>query len=288
MYYLSVGAVFKNENHIFKEWLDHYIMHGVEHFYLINDNSNDNYVTVLQPYIDKGLITLYHNDIPWYAIGRQKDIYTKYFTQHLKDTFWMAIIDLDEFLYAPKEPMLPRVLAKYEEYGYIVVNWALFGSSGLVKQPASVVEGFTKRGKFAQKIWRKQINNAPVPKFWPVTISETDDRFYYDHLVGPKCILNTQYLISFDVHSASSTKPDTNASYAVNYTDPELLINHYFTQSEEYWKNVKIPRGNVCYCEDTYFDMHIFELWNSECNNVTDTALLEQNKELRQKLETSQ
>ena len=40
-YYLSIGVLFKNESLILKEWLDHHIFHGVDHFYLINDNSND-------------------------------------------------------------------------------------------------------------------------------------------------------------------------------------------------------------------------------------------------------
>ena len=42
MYKLSVGTIFKNEEHIIKEWIEHYLYHGVEHFYLIDDNSDDN------------------------------------------------------------------------------------------------------------------------------------------------------------------------------------------------------------------------------------------------------
>ena len=34
-YYLSVLGVFKNEGHIMKEWIDHYILHGVDHIYII-------------------------------------------------------------------------------------------------------------------------------------------------------------------------------------------------------------------------------------------------------------
>ena len=52
MYKLSVGALFKNEASILKEWIEHYLHHGVEHFYLINDNSTDNFLDVLQPYVE--------------------------------------------------------------------------------------------------------------------------------------------------------------------------------------------------------------------------------------------
>ena len=38
-----------------KVWLEHYINQGVDIFYLINNNSDDNPLDILQPYIDKGI-----------------------------------------------------------------------------------------------------------------------------------------------------------------------------------------------------------------------------------------
>ena len=38
MHYLSVLAIFKNEGHIINEWLNHYLLEGVDHFYLIDLN----------------------------------------------------------------------------------------------------------------------------------------------------------------------------------------------------------------------------------------------------------
>jgi hypothetical protein len=38
-YKLAVGSIFKNEAHIFREWLEHYINQGVEKFYLIDNGS---------------------------------------------------------------------------------------------------------------------------------------------------------------------------------------------------------------------------------------------------------
>ena len=35
---LSVMAIFRNEAHLFKEWIEHYYSEGVQHFYLINHN----------------------------------------------------------------------------------------------------------------------------------------------------------------------------------------------------------------------------------------------------------
>ena len=73
MYNFCICAVFKNESHILEEWLLHYIHHGVEHFYLINDNSDDNFETITNKY--SRYITLFHNDIQTKKVGRQSMIY---------------------------------------------------------------------------------------------------------------------------------------------------------------------------------------------------------------------
>lgn len=58
MFYFTIGAIFKNESHILKEWIEHYFYHGVEHIYLINDNSTDNFLNILEPYIKKKKINI--------------------------------------------------------------------------------------------------------------------------------------------------------------------------------------------------------------------------------------
>jgi hypothetical protein len=47
MYEFCVCAVFKNESHILEEWLLHYIYRGIDHFYLVNDNSTDDYKYII-------------------------------------------------------------------------------------------------------------------------------------------------------------------------------------------------------------------------------------------------
>ena len=109
-YKLAVGAMFKNEGLAMVEWLEHHLYHGVEHFYLIDDNqSTDDSVERLQPYIDRGLVTLYSVNVP-YFIGRQSMMYTHYILPHLKETEWMLMIDLDEFVWSPKALDLRTIL----------------------------------------------------------------------------------------------------------------------------------------------------------------------------------
>ena len=79
MYYFTIGAIFKNESHILKEWIDHYFFHGVDHIYLINDNSNDNYLTILEQYIKDNKVTLYNTSNEFQGLNRQSQYYNHFF-----------------------------------------------------------------------------------------------------------------------------------------------------------------------------------------------------------------
>lgn len=48
-YRVSLCLIFKNEAPFLKEWLDYHLTIGVDHFYLYNNNSDDDFKRVLRP-----------------------------------------------------------------------------------------------------------------------------------------------------------------------------------------------------------------------------------------------
>ncbi len=48
-YSITICGIFKNEASYLKEWIEYHEMIGIEHFYLYNNNSDDNYRDILQP-----------------------------------------------------------------------------------------------------------------------------------------------------------------------------------------------------------------------------------------------
>jgi hypothetical protein len=114
MYNLILCAVFKNESHILSEWIQHYLCRGVEHIYLINDYSTDNFLPIINQYSSK--VTLFHNDIVTKNVGRQSQIYEKYLRPILKTSKWFMILDLDEFLYSPTKKTFSEILSKNDDY----------------------------------------------------------------------------------------------------------------------------------------------------------------------------
>ena len=249
MYDFIVCSVFKNESHILDEWISHYLLHGVDHIYLVNDFSTDSYHEIIEKYADR--VTLFHNDIVTKEVGRQPQIYEKYFTPLLSTAKWMSILDLDEFLYSPETINIKQVLSEYSEYSQILVDWVHFGSNGHVKQPPSAVEGFTMRAHSRE--------------------SGINARYY-----GYKSIFKCEQLKTFDIHSSNVDGDDLRI---IDTPEAKLLINHYNIQSLEFFINVKGTRGDV----NNWFD-HMRLQRNKELfaeydvNAIEDLRLYNQNK----------
>lgn len=229
-YYLSVCSVFKNESWGMKEWIEHNRYHGVDHIYLVDDESDDDYMKILGQYIDSGYVTLFQNDIHDRYVGRQIDINNKYFLPILNETMWIANIDLDEYLYSPKEIDIRNILRKSEDVGVINVDWVWMNSCGHITHPKGIVRSFTKRCEHKREVSFDISGHGPMKT----------------HLSGIKCIANTRFKIeSFQIHHIAAAGSACNLSLGSDENNPDLLINHYQIQSREYWEKVKMRRGDV-------------------------------------------
>ena len=247
MYKLSVGALFKNEAHALKEWIEHYLHHGVEHFYLINDNSNDHYLEKIQYYLDTNVVTLYNAEDRFHNYtGRQRDMYNTYILPHIKESQWLLIVDLDEFMWSPKNKDLNVMLSECSHFGQIQVNHTLFGSNGHITQPDSIIKSFTKRIRDL---------NTTIP---------------HGNL---KYFVNTTFeFISLNVHHATFAINEyhNDMNVFINLGSNYFRLNHYCCQSLQFWKDIKCTRGDA----DHYRDRKCEEFNTYDINEVEDYDLL--------------
>jgi hypothetical protein len=245
-FFVSIGAVFKNETGCLEEWIQHYINRDIDHFFLINDGSTDNYMPIIEKYKDK--ITLFHNDVINKEKGkRQPEIYNKYLKPILYKTRWLMIIDLDEFIYSPTNESFKKILEDYKDYSQIRIVWYNFGSNGHIKQPKSLIKGFTNRG--------------PVYKL-------------YKNYQNYKCIINTNYLEDFGVHDHKTKGQSILFNVDNEQEIPRLLLNHYNIQSLEAYEK-KCIRGDA----DNWLVRKIEDFYERDplFSGINDTRLLEQN-----------
>lgn len=242
-FYLSVACQFKNEADSIVEWIEHYIHNGVDHFFLVNDNSTDNSVELMQPYIDGGLVTVF-NTTWWDYLGRQKDIYNHFIFPEIHRTQWLLVVDMDEYLWSKENRDLKQIFQQCMHYGQIQFNHTIFGSNGHIKQPNGIVKHFTKRKAESPVLSIKNLKYA----------------------------INTNFSFKgLNVHHADFSDPH-NQMYDFKIIDgPYFILNHYCCQSREFWENVKCTRGD----SDHYRVRMIDQFDECDFNEVDDTELAE-------------
>jgi len=268
-YYLSVIAMFKNEASGMKEWLDHHIAHGVDHFYLVDDGSTDNPMEILQPYIDRKTVSMYPT-VPRNIPFRQAGLYKKLFTEvyAANESKWVTMIDLDEYLYSPQEIDVRKILRQHEDLSVVGLNWVMFGSNGYKSQPKSIVQAFTKRADYNASKYPALIQHYKI--------LEWHQGHYSD---WQKYIVNTAYKVdNIDVHTVTVEGTSDNLSYKRFPDNPPLLLNHYIVQSEEWFMKTKNARGDVNNYDhsDTESPMAWFK--TCDINDIEDDRLAKQNK----------
>lgn len=206
-YFLAVIAIFKNEQLIIKEWIDHYLWQGVEHFYLIDNDSDDNYLEVIQPYINKGLITLYRLPEKY----KQREHYNTVFNQIKNDIEWLIICDIDEYFFGLKEKLSDFIKNK-DDFDYFVCNWINFGSNGYIEQPNDIRTSFTKRF-FDTK---KSLGGC------------------HEKYIAKASVIDDIWVHHFFTRKENIKKLITD----------EVLLFHYQIMSKNYYERIKMSRGD--------------------------------------------
>lgn len=141
-YKVAVCAIFKNEGRFLKEWIDYHLEVGVERFYLYNNNSDDDYMEVLEPYIESGIIILHQ----WTQNHAQMECYRDCYFKYKHTCEWLGFIDIDEFVCPTKELTIGDWLNRFSNKPSVAIYWKQFGSNGLLKhnQAQLVIEQYTQ------------------------------------------------------------------------------------------------------------------------------------------------
>ena len=149
-HYLVIGAMFKDEAPYLEEWVQFHLDRGVDHLYLYNNGSTDGGAALLRPFIDSGSVTLF--DWPTLKIeGSQMHAALDCLARARGTSRWMAFMDLDEFLFSPRED-LKSVLREFENEVGVEVNWICYGSSGHNTAPTGgVLSSFVNRAPLQWK-----------------------------------------------------------------------------------------------------------------------------------------
>jgi len=221
MYYLSLLSQFKNETMNLKNWLDHYLWQGVQHFYLIDNGSTDNPLNILQGYINKGIVSYFYRPQNYQQVENYRWVFD--YVRMKRKTYWLIICDLDEFFYGV-DRCLKHKLRTLEYYDFVYANWLMFGSSGHVKHPPDIRKDIVHRLPNIDAINTKYI-------FKPLAIRNSS-QIWIHWLFYPR------------------TNIPIKSGKRVKTANKLIRLNHYVIQSKEYYQKVKMIRGDAVVARD--------------------------------------
>lgn len=160
---LAFVIIVKNEAPYIEEWINFHHKQGVSHFFIYDNESEDNLHEVLMPYINSGLVT-YQLMTSKY---RQVDAYNMTIHDYGDKFKYMGFIDADEFVFACNVPVgggynlytfVDDFMTSHKNAGGIAIPSITFGSNGHVTKPeGGVLENYTRCQHKSGKKWVKSI-----------------------------------------------------------------------------------------------------------------------------------
>ena len=222
LYDLSAVAIMKSAAPYIKEWINYHMLAGVDHFYIYDNDSPDNFKEVLQPYINAGIVTYI-----FYPVKHQNEAYNDAKRDFRFFSRYMTFIDDDEFIMPKIRPTIPEVvdeiLSPNPMASGLAVNWRMFGSNYLNEADYSrgVLERFTR--------------------------SDDEPNFHVKQILNPRRIkffTSPHWCVYFlGYHSLNERGQFTPGAFNKPPSDDKIVIHHYHTKSREEYAN-KVKRGH--------------------------------------------
>lgn len=253
---VSIVAIFRNEGHYLKEWVEYHRKLGVTHFRLYDNGSEDHSLDVLEPYVKSGLAKV----IPWQKdaekgkgphysynfTGNQCNAYKDGIKALAGKSKWVALIDIDEFIVPMKEWDISKCLRRhFSNVDAIYVNWRNFGTSKkTVPKGKNIVPHLTRCSLKAHP------RNGVGKTFLRPESCDVEKMHYPHHAV----------LYTGKTYVNANCEPIEHSGGHIKATgkhyDKFLRINHYALRDEDYFWNVRMKRNNYGYGGNELFKEH--------------------------------
>lgn len=252
-YQVSIVCIVKNESPYISEWIRYHQSIGVDHFYIYDNDSDDDLIDELKKFKDVITYTRVKGKL------RQLDAYNNALNRFSNQTKYLAVIDADEFIYCPEDnhKILPFLNYRFKDsnVGGLAVNWVIYGSSKLESKPEGLVTD-----NFVYHSYKDFEKNKFI-----------------------KTICNPRKVFDFTLSHAANYLPgyfavDENGDYVPWANTKEVNIshirlNHYYSKSKEEFQE-KRSRGSgevVGLRRLSEFDEH-------DRNDVFDDSMRRYNK----------
>ncbi len=129
---LALVAVFQNETPYLREFIEFHKLMGVQHFYLYDNMSSENFLPEIKKYIESGEVELFEWPVENFVYG-QCSCYKDAIYRSRGKAKWLIIADTDLFFFPIEDSNLIEFLKKYDHplIGGVTSNYLNFGTSNV-------------------------------------------------------------------------------------------------------------------------------------------------------------
>ena len=214
--YCALCCIAKDEDIYIKEWVEYHLLLGFDAIIIYDNHSAVPLRDVLKMYVSDGRVIVHATEGAALGEKAQGAAYT-HCMQTYKDAFiWIAVVDVDEVI-VPKEcENIKQMLAEFENYGGVVLNWVFYADSSEKKYFAnSQINSFLYKNSTRSTTIKSIVRPKRVKEF-----------------TGPHgpLYLEPYYAVNMDHFPL---EPDV---YSAPYAVERAQINHYNLRTKDDWQ----------------------------------------------------
>lgn len=236
-YEVAIASMFRNCAPSIKEWVEYHRLAGVDHFWLYDDASTDDWQSELAPYIESGLVEVFY----WPArkpdwTGDQNKAFQDGLKRAVGVAKWIALIDSDEFIFPLQDKSIPECLERRFAHAQAVyANWYHFGTSYV-----TLADGEPMLSRLILSAAKSHSRNAVGksiirPEYAVINQLWTQ---HFCPLIGNSFYVNGDGEKTFTFHGSDLISNDGL------HHSKFIRINHYAHRDEKYFQEVRLPRDS--------------------------------------------
>lgn len=233
----AVCLIVRNEVESIQEWIAFHALAGFDTQIIFDNGSEDGTAALIQQ-------AARHYDIRFHdwqnrSAASQTLAYEAACQAYRLEFDWIAFIDSDEYFVTEEDLPVNTLLARYDGWAAVAVNWAIYGANGHETAPDGlIVEAYTRRAeadffpnRHVKSIIRPRLAQGfPNPHYF--TMAEDIDGHYCDPSGAYMLWLRAPEAPGGTMRGMSRALPDWSV----------CRVNHYFTRSRAHWQ-AKLRRG---------------------------------------------
>lgn len=233
----AICLIVRDEAESIQEWIAFHALAGFDTQIIFDNGSTDGTAALIQQAARQYDIR-FHD---WQNRSPQSQVlaYEAACQAYRLEFDWIAFLDSDEFFVTAAPMPVNALLARYEGWAAIAVNWAIYGANGHETAPGGLMaESYTRRApadffpnRHVKSIIRPRLARAcPNPHYFDMA----------EDIDGHYCDPRGQYMLWLRAPEAPG-----GVMRGMSRAVPEYevcRVNHYFTRSRAHWR-AKLRRG---------------------------------------------